>query len=171
MTDFDFWKRQYQDTWGRSSQRETDIAEYLAHESGACIVPVGLGAGSTTFLPGPASSHGASKGDADLMVKGTDIYLEVTGPLVQSVDHNQGLWVRPDKVENARQNMQSKETWVVHHLPKGDLIRVILLGEEFFQALKAGDFSIVSPRIRGNQEQYYEIPATHRCVQPLQRIA
>ena len=164
MTDFDYWKKQYKDTWRQSSQRETIIAEYLAQVSGTKISPVGLGAGSADFLSGSASAHGHAKGDADLVVVGTNIYLEVTGPLVQSVDHHQDLWVRPDKVANAKQCSNSHETWVVHHLPKDDLIRVLPLDNGFWQALEAGDFPIVTPRIRGAQERYHAIPAPHRCV-------
>jgi len=164
MTDVNFWKKQYKETWGQSSQRETAIAEYLAHESGKKIEPVGLGAGSTDFLPGSASALGHVKGDADLIVVGTSIYLEVTGPLVSSVDQNQDLWVRPDKVANANKNRISHETWVVHHVPKNDLIRVVPLNSKFWQALEAGDFPIVTPRIRGMQERYHAIPAIHSCV-------
>lgn len=164
MTDFDYWKKQYKETWGRSSQRETAIAEYLAQASGEKIKPVGLGAGSADFLSGSASAHGHVKGDADLVVVGTSIYLEVTGPLVPSVDQNQDLWVRPDKVANANKNKISHETWVVHHLPKNNLIRVVPLDSGFWQALEAGVFPIVTPRIRGVQERYHAIPATHSCV-------
>jgi hypothetical protein len=166
MTDFNYWKNQYKDTWGQSSQRETAIARYLEEATGRTIKPVGLGAGSADFLSGSAAAHGHAKGDADLVVDGTNIYLEVTGPLVPSVVIDAALWVRPDKVDNARRNKDSHETWVVHHLPKNDLIRVIYLGDQFWTALDAGDFPIVTPRIRGALERYHSIPATHSCVQP-----
>ena len=163
MTDFDYWKNQYKDTWGQSSQRETAIAEYLSQASGKKVAPHGLGAGSAEFLSGSASQRGFAKGDADLVVVGTSIYLEVTGPLVQSVDQNQDLWIRPDKVANAKQN-GSHETWVVHHLPKNDLIRVVPFDTEFWRALDAGSFPIVTPQIRGARERYHAIPAAHSCV-------
>jgi hypothetical protein len=164
MTDFDYWKKQYQATWGKSSQREKAIAAYLSEESGKKIELVGLGAGSADFLSGSASQQGHAKGDADLIVDGTNIYLEVTGPLVPSVDERQDLWIRPDKVENAKQHSRRQETWLVHHLPKDNLIRVVPLDAEFFKALEAGDFPIVTPRIRNVQERYHAIPATHSCV-------
>jgi hypothetical protein len=166
MTDFNYWKNQYKDTWGQSSQRETAIARYLEEATGRTIKPVGLGAGSADFFSGSAASHGHAKGDADLVVVGTNIYLEVTGPLVPSVDIHAVLWVRPDKVDNARRSRDSHETWVLHHLPKNDLIRVINLSEPFWRSLDAGEFPIVTPRIRGVQERYHAIPATHTCVQP-----
>ena len=166
MTDFNYWKNQYKDTWGQSSQRESAIAQYLEEATGRTIKPVGLGAGSTDFLSGSAADHGHAKGDADLVVVGTTLYLEVTGPLVPFVDIRADLWVRPDKVENARRNRGSHETWVVHHLPKNNLIRVVHFDDQFWQALDAGEFPIVTHRIRGVQERYRAIPATHSCVQP-----
>ena len=93
-----------------------------------------------------------------------EAYLEVTGPLVAFVDQHQELWVRPDKVLNAKQSQGLHETWIVHHLPKDDLIRVVPLDAEFWRALEAGEFRIVTPRIRGAQERYYAIPAKHPCV-------
>lgn len=165
MTDFDYWKKQYQDTWGQSSEREMKIAAQLSQATGKEIKPVGLGAGSEKFLGGSAAQQGYKKGDADLNVVGTNIFLEVTGPLVKFVGEGDPLWVRPDKVQNAKQNA-AHETWVVHHLPKNGLIRVVLLDEEFWNSLDAGHFRIVTPRIRGAQERYHEIPAAHPCVKP-----
>jgi hypothetical protein len=164
VQDDDYWKNQYKQTWGQSSEREKTIAKSLMQATGKTIEPVGLGAGSAEFLSGAASAHGHAKGDADLIVEGTNIYLEVTGPLVKFVDENQNLWVRPDKIINAKQNITSHETWVLHHLPKNDLVRVVPLDCEFWRALDAGDFPVVTPTIRGAKERYHAIPATHSCV-------
>lgn len=166
MTDFDYWKRQYQQSWGQSAEREAGIAAQLSQATGKEIQPVGLGAGSAEFLPGSAAQQGHTKGDADLNVVGTNIYLEVTGPLVNSVVEGNALWIRPDKVQNAKQKTPALETWVVHHLPRNELIRVVPLNKQFFRALEAGEFPIVAPRIRGVTERYHEIPARHACVQP-----
>ena len=164
MTDDDYWKEQYKATWGQSAQREINIAKILEQQSGKKIKPVGLGAGSADYFSGSAASHGHVKGDADLQVVDTNIYLEVTGPLVMFVDEYQDLWVRPDKVANAKERGAEHEIWVVHHLPKKDLLRVIPLGTEFWTALAAGSFPIVSPTIRGVRERYHALPATHSCV-------
>lgn len=163
MSDVDYWKRRYKESWAQSSERETEIAARLSQATGKTITPVGLGAGSTEFLTGSASQRGYTKGDADLNIAGTNIYLEITGPLVSSVAEDEPLWIRPDKVQNARSNV-AHETWVVHHLPKNGLIRVIPLDGEFCKALDAGEFPIVTPRIRGVQERYHSIDASHGCV-------
>ncbi|MBN2583224.1 MAG: hypothetical protein JXL80_09150 [Planctomycetes bacterium] len=159
MTDFDFWKKQYQGTWDQSSEREKAIGRFLSQATDHRIVEVGLGAGASEFISGAATQHGHMKGDADLRVEGTDIYLEVTGPLVSSVDERQDLWIRPDKILNAREKAGEHETWIVHHLPKNDLIRVVPLDDAFWAAHDQGEFPIVTPRIRGVQERYRAIPA------------
>lgn len=163
MTDFDYWKRQYAETWDQSAEREKAIAAFLSDQTGTKVVQVGLGAGDTSFISGSASQHGHGKGDADLKVDGTDIYLEVTGPLVKFVTRDKPLWVRPDKLESARRQNEH-ETWVIHHLPKDDLIRVIPLNDEFWTALDNDEFPIANPVIRGARETYHEIGASHPCV-------
>ena len=165
--DDNYWKKQYQATWKQSSQREITIAAKLTASTGKQVRPVGFGAGNAEFLSGSASSHGYTKGDADLQVVGTNIHLEVTGPLVKSVDERQGIWIRPDKLANARAVIGKVETWVLHHLPKNDLVRVVPLDVDFYRALDAGEFPVATPRIRGAQERYQAIPANHQCVKPL----
>lgn len=164
MADFNYWKRQYKDTWEQASDRESTIMAYLKQASGRSIELVGFGSGSTSFLQGPALSYGHEKGDADLLVTGTNIYLEVTGPLVKTVTPEADLWVRPDKIENARKYKASRETWIVHHLPMKDLIRVVRIDSRFWSSLKADEFPTVEPMIRGVRERYYSIPAAHHCV-------
>jgi hypothetical protein len=80
MSDPDFWKHQYQHAWAKASQREKTIKARIFTESGKQVEFVGLGAGSAAFLSGTAASQGYQKGDADLYVVGTNIFLEVTGP-------------------------------------------------------------------------------------------
>jgi hypothetical protein len=127
---------------------------------------VGLGAGSETYLPGSAQSQGLEKGAADLQIVGTNIHLEVTGPLVDSVKKEDPLWIRPDKIDHAQAHFPEQETWVVHHLPRNDLLRVINLNVEFFNRYKASEFKLVSLLIRGTRERYIEISATDPLVLP-----
>jgi len=169
MTDFDYWKHRYSHTWDQSSRRENNISLCIKQLTGFTVVKVGLGAGSSDFIPGPAMIHGLAKGEADLQVEGTNIFLEVTGPLVKSVTPEKPIWVRPDKLDAAR-NHQDHETWILHHLPYNELVRVINLDSQFWSALDRGEFIIVQPIIRGVMEKYYEIPASHHCVQPFDSL-
>ncbi len=164
MSDPDFWKHQYQHAWAKASQREKTIKARIFNESGEQVEFVGLGAGSAAFLSGTAASQGYQKGDADLYVVGTNIFLEVTGPQSRSVRLEDPLWIRPDKVTNARTHFPGRETWVVHWLERDGTLRVIPLDQAFFDLIDQNAFQIVHPVIRGTRETYFAVPASHPCV-------
>lgn len=166
MTDADFWKQQYQHAWEKASKREQTVKAKILNEAGKQVEFVGLGAGSTDFLSGTAASQGYQKGDADLYIVGTNIFLEVTGPQSKAVRLEDPLWIRPDKVRNARAHFPGHKTWVVHWLERDGTLRVIPLDEMFFDLLDKNVFSIVNPLIRGVRETYLAIPASHPCVKP-----
>lgn len=166
MTDFDHWKKAYQELWGSSGDRETTVAQLVETLSGMKVVKSGFGAGSTELIHGQAKKHGYEKGAADLTVIGTRIRLEVTGPLTASVDLTAPLWVRPDKLENARLHLDECDTWIVHCLERSQTIRVIRLDRAFFSSYDQCKFSIVNPTIRGNSETMVEIPFNDSVVQP-----
>jgi hypothetical protein len=165
MSSDDYWKNKYEHTWDPASRREKKIAELIQQKTGSEVVLTGLGAGSTEFLSGNASSHGYEKGAPDLHVVGTNIYLEVTGPLSNKVGRDAPLWIRPDKVENARKHYPEHETWLVHCLAKDFTLRVINLNSNFFNQLDKGRFKVIHPWIRGTEETYLAIPASHSYVQ------
>ena len=166
MRDSNYWKDRYQHTWSQSSSREKNIIECILNESGKKVKPIGLGVLSSKYLPGSAAQRGYEKGGPDLVIEGTDIYLEVTGPLVDSVDVSADLWLRPDKIKNAYSKYPKIETWVIHHLPKDNRLRVIQLNREFFQRFKKGYYKVIKPTIRGTIETYVSIPALDPCVKP-----
>lgn len=162
MADNDYWKRLYQGLWQKTGEREKALAQTIEELTKHKVKIVGLGAGSDAFLPGTAVSHGHEKGDADLTVEGTNISLEVTGPNT-SVSSIAPLWVRPDKISNAKAHFQKRDTWVVHCI-KRTTIRVIHLDAEFFDRFERGQYETVNPRIRGAVETYISIPHGDACV-------
>ncbi|MHA1381319.1 MAG: hypothetical protein ACTSRG_23370 [Candidatus Helarchaeota archaeon] len=164
MSDPDYWKKRYSPLWGKSSSREKTIKKIIEDETGATLVDSGLGAGSKNFFPGPAVEHGYHKGDADYDIPDKKIRIEVTGPLVKNITQDQPLWIRPDKIENARKHLPDEETWVVHHLMRDNTIRVVNLDDDFFKRLDRGDFELIHPYIRGTEETYYLILASDPCV-------
>lgn len=166
MSDADYWKKRYQSAWNAASARENRIVELIRQDTGWDAEGVGLGTGSTGFLSGSAASRGYERGAADLHVIGTNVYLEVTGPQSKAVRSTAALWIRPDKIENARKNRTSHETWIVHCLADNTVIRVIRIDEPFFRWVDTGVFPIVSPVIRNTRETYLEISAQHTCVKP-----
>jgi len=156
MTDSDYWKKLYQGLWQATGEREKALAQTIENLTGHKVKIVGLGAGSDDFLSGTAVSHGHEKGDADMTVEGTNINLEVTGPNTH-VLLTAPLWVRPDKIRNARSHFPKKDTWVVHCVER-TTIRVIRLDAEFFTKYERGQYETVNPRIRGAMETYVSIP-------------
>lgn len=166
--DSNYWKNAYQDTWDMSSKRENAIIKWIADTTGLTAKSIGLGAGTKDFISGSADENGHQKGDADLLVVGTNIYIEVTGPLSKSVSPDSPLWLRPDKFENAGMNIQNgHDTFFVHHCPSAKLWRVIHMDEALFQRYQNGAFPIVTPTIRGRKETYVAVPSDDPCVLPL----
>jgi hypothetical protein len=167
MADPDYWKNQYKgNSWEIASRRAAEIISLIKRTTKKNVVPVGLGEGSTEFLPGNAKNYGHEKGEADLHVSDTNIYIEITGPQTKSVTADAALWIRPDKIENAHSHYPKHETWVVHYLERDGTKRVIRLNKNFFRLVDNAEFQTVTPNIRGAQETYIEIPADHECVQP-----
>jgi len=156
MMDTDHWKNLYQGLWQSTGEREKAVAQTIEQLTEHSVKIVGFGAGSDAFLSGSAASHGHVKGDADMTVEGTNISLEVTGPNI-SVDITAPLWVRPDKITNAKANFPKKDTWVIHCI-KRETIRVIHLDAKFFAKFEEGQYDVVNPRIRGAVETYVAIP-------------
>ncbi len=166
--DNNYWKNAYKDTWDASAKREEFMIDWIRNNTGLEAVPIGLGAGSDEFIEGSAAENGLDKGDADLHIVNTNIYVEVTGPLSDKVSVYSPLWFRPDKFNNAVRNARKgHDTFFAHHCPSKDLWRVIHIDNELIQRLFNQEFNIVHPIIRGRQETYVEIPANDQCVRQI----
>lgn len=167
--DENYWKNAYQDTWGASSARETRLSEFLTQKTGRKLCPVGLGAESNEYISGSARRNGYEKGGADFHVEGTNIYVEVTGPLVKSVKSDAPLWFRPDKLNNALSH-SDHDVFLVHHCMSADLWRSVHVDDEFKQRYINGEFPHIRRVIRGNREEYVEIEADDPCVKTLKPL-
>lgn len=161
-----YWKDAYQNTWDVSSQREKRLKMYLEKMTGMQCIESGLGAGSSQYISGSAERNGYQKGDADFWIEGTNIFIEVTGPLVKSVKPTDPLWFRPDKLNNAIRN-SDHDVFLVHHCMSVDLWRVIHVDQEFRQRFRNYQFRVVTRCIRDRQERYVEIETDDRCVHGL----
>lgn len=162
MTDIDYWKKLYQGLWATTGKREEAIAQTIEKLTGRKVNIIGMGAGSDQFLSGNAISHGYKKGDPDMTVEGTNICLEVTGPNI-NVPYTVPLWIRPDKIENAKGHFPAKDTWIIHCI-ENHTIRTIKLDASFFAKYDSGQFEIVHPLIRHVTETYIAIPYNDLCV-------
>lgn len=164
-----YWKDAYKNTWDQSSARENRLKAYLEKMTGKKLSDNGLGAGSSDYISGSAKRNGYQKGDADLVVNGTDIYIEITGPLVTSVKSTAPLWFRPDKINNAVKNY-NHDVFFAHHCMSEDLWRIIHVDEEFKKRFRGYEFEVVYPYIRGRKERYVEIEVTDRCIRDLEYL-
>ena len=164
--DENYWKDAYQNTWDKASKREKRLMACLEKMAGVKCSESGLGTGSTAYISGSAERNGYQKGDADFLIEGTNVYIEVTGPLVMTVQPSAPLWFRPDKLNNAIRN-SNHDVFLAHHCMSVDLWRVIHVDQEFKQRFRAYQFKVVTPYIRGRLERYVEIETTDRCVREL----
>lgn len=158
-----YWKDAYKDKWDEASKREIRVKKDLEKHTGKKCIKSGLGAGSSEYISGNAASNGHQKGDADFWIQGTNIYVEVTGPLKDTVSSEAPLWFRPDKVENAIKN-RDHDVFLVHHCLSADLWRVIHVDTEFKWRYRNNEFKVVEPIIRGRKERYVEVNVNDRCI-------
>jgi len=164
-----YWKDAYKDKWDESSKRELRLKAYLEEMTGAKCEESGLGAGTSTYISGSAAKNGYQKGDADFTIQGTNVYIEVTGPLVKTVPSTAPLWFRPDKLNNAVKN-GGHDVFLVHHCMSEDVWRVIHVDQEFKQRFRTYQFKVVTPVIRGRRERYVEIETNDRCINDLKYL-
>jgi hypothetical protein len=160
------FKRAYQSTWGKSAKREILVKEFLEEIAPCAIVEgPGIGVGSTELLSGKAEDYGKETSGADWQVKGTAIFIEVTGPTT-AISPHKPLWIRPDKI-NAARFRRDRMTWVVHCSHDNKLLRTVFLDPRFFQEMRWGNFELIEVSIRGNLERYYAIPSDSVVVRPI----
>ena len=164
-----YWKEAYKDTWAESSERENRLMEYLEMVAGVKCELFGLGAGSAEYIDGNAEKNKHHKGDADIRIIGTNIYVEATGPLTTAVGPEKALWFRPDKIDNAVRN-SSRDVFLAHHCMAVNLWRVIHIDDEFKKQYLKGSYPVIAKNIRGRRETYVEIKAEDPCVRPLAEL-
>lgn len=163
MGDKDYWKNDYFEEWDESSERERKFRSIIEKETGLELEPVGLGAESNEFISGSAEDNGYEKGGADYRVKGTNVYIEITGPL-RPVPEGQPLWFRPDKFQNAIKHIDDHDTFMVNHFKNIDIWYVIHFDKNFMNyAITSNknktDCKIITPFVKtsGKIEKYVEV--------------
>jgi hypothetical protein len=166
MSNPNYWKDKYKDFWDDAAKKEENVKKLIEKECKCKCRFVGLGAGSTNYLPGSAKLQGFKKGGSDLHVEGTSIFIEVTGPNTDRVGEDAALWIRPDKIQNALADSEN-DHWVVHVLKKNAHMRTVHMNEDLKIAFKKGELKIITPTIRCAEEKYVEIPAASKYVEEI----
>lgn len=155
----DYWKDAYSASWKNSSEKEKAFRAMVKERTGLELVPNGLGAESTEMIHGSAQKSGYEMGAPDYRVEGTNIFIEVTGPLTPTVDPRFGLWLRPDKLKYAFMHRKEQKEYFVLYFPRTKEWLCVEAGEEFFKDYvkrrNEDDYILKTPTIRGRKERYY----------------
>ncbi len=156
--DYNYWKKKYSFLWGKSASREEMVKTIIEEETGYKVEYHGTGAGTTEFIDGKSKE----KGSTDLHVIGTDIYIEITGPLSDKVREGSLLWFRPDKLNNAYLHRFDENTFLVNNFQEVGIWYIIHFDDDTIayseKSKKDGtDYKLIKPRIRHTQETYREV--------------
>ena len=174
--DKNYWKDAYQDSWPVSSKKEEFIKNLLEKQTGFTVEVTGMGAGTATYISGSAEDNHFKKGDADLWVKESDAFVEVTGPNI-TMPSDATLWIRPDKIANSMQKIEEGKgrLHVVVHVQiirgtNEKIVRGVIIDSEFIKRVKNKEFMTVNPRINQKTETYTEIKHNDPAVIDIEQV-
>jgi|SRR5690242_7588124 len=146
------WKNAYgPEAWGKEGVRLDRIKGLIeAFDPRLSVRVVGFGAGTTKFIP--AHPEEAGKPDLEVRVKDEDRVLalvEVTGTEYFRGGAPRTYWVRPDKLDYAR-NHPEQDVWIVlHYAQPTELIIAIKPSRDTAYVVR-------NKEIRGAMERYVE---------------
>lgn len=169
--DPNFWKNKYKELWPESKTKEEKLRFLIENETKFSLEPFGVGAESNEYIV--STDINEDKGAPDYHIKGTNIYIEVTGPLSNYVKPENGFWIRPDKIEYARKHSNKNNEYIVLYFPSVDQWYSIHLNEDFFQDMeknKKNDYKLVYPTIRGKTEKYIEIKFSNPLIRKIDNM-
>jgi len=158
-------KEAFKGTWELSAQKEAFVKDSIERCAGVKVLDVGFGAGSTEYIKGSSGSHGFDKAAPDLKVEGTNLVIEVSGPL-RSMSQKADLLVNTSKVEYALEHPEL-EYWFAHSngvTRNREGVRMIRIGKQFRQGMDRGEICYTQFESRGMQQMFWSIPADHYTV-------
>lgn len=159
------FKDAFDGTWSASSKKERFVKETLERWTGKTIIDDGFGAGQDERIEGSSSSHGFEVSAPDLQVLGTDVCIEVTGPL-NPINVRKELLVNVSKVKYAFEHPE-REYWVAHVNGVTDKrrdVRMIRVGKQFHDAVTRGEIVREQFIARGVTNFFHAIPVDHPVV-------
>ena len=169
-----YWKDRYQHLWKEASQKEEILRMILHEATGLSLIATGLGATTSDYISGSAASNNNEKGSPDFRIAGTNVFVEVTGPISSKARPEAGLWLRPDKLNYAYKYRNTAEEFFALFFPAADKWYVIHADQAFFNHVFAhkgrDDYHIITPTIRGSREKYVNISFRNPFVRDLQYL-
>ncbi len=162
-----YWKNEYRHTWEEERERIRRVEEKIReHVPDLVFERFGFGTDTSEMI----RRHPREKGIPDIAIvykKNGFTYiltlLEVTGT-AKSIREEDGLWIRPDKFEFAR-NHPHLDIYIAHYVNTLDLLRFIPA---------SAPESLPQPEeksVGGRTELYIELPPSHPLITSLEEFA
>lgn len=142
------WRRLYGSEWKHGAERVEIVKSKIESWDCGLVVKLGFMADSTQqVLAGTPNGHEIGEPDLEVWRKKKYIAnIEVTGSWINIGDRD--LFLRPDKVEWAKQHLVPK-TWVWF----------VYADKEFVKdSVSAGQYRVVEKNFKGKIERYHVIP-------------
>ena len=159
------YKEAFKETWEKSARKEAFIKVNIELHTGLHVIESGFGAGSTKYIPGASGSFGHEKAAPDFTIEGTNVVIEVTGPL-DPIDLDKDLLINLSKVEYA-QNHPDLEYWVAHSnglTANRQGVRMIRVGQKFDEGIGRGTIVQEHFEHRNVLQMFWAVPPDHHTV-------
>ena len=164
-------KEAFKDTWHLSEKKEQFVIESIKSIARVPVRAVGFGAGQSGYIEGASGDHGFEKAAPDLEIPGSNIRIEVSGPLRQ-MSPRDDLFLNVSKVQYALEHPEL-EYWFAHVngvTQNRQSVRMIRVGEQFRQGMDRGEILRVGLSTRGVNETFWSVPPDHYTVTTFDRF-
>ena len=164
-------KEAFKDTWHLSEKKENFVTAQIMKIAGVPVRAVGFGAGTTDYIEGSSGANGFEKAAPDLEIPGSNIRIEVTGPL-RALSPKDDLFINVEKVKFALDHPEL-EYWIAHVngvTSKRESVRMIRVGKLFRQGMDRGEILRVGIHNRGVNETFWSVPPDHYTVTTFDRF-
>lgn len=172
MKQLDKWKEAYKPYRKQAMEKEEAFRQLFEACTGWSLSPFGLGAESEEDYPGRSERYGIESNAPDYQIEGTDIFIEVTGPIADHANPANGLWIRPGKLNYAFRHRKDQSEYIVLFYPYNKGWYVIHANDAFFQHAKENpsQYKRRQVGIRGEQETYIQISCDNPHVKGLDQL-
>ena len=158
-------KEAFKGTWELSAQKEAFVKSQIERFTDLKVVEQGFGAGSTDYIEGASGDHGYEKAAPDLQVLGTNVCIEVTGPL-RPIRVQDDLLINVSKIKYAFEHPE-REYWVAHSngvTKNRQGVRMIRVGQQFDEAISRGVIVREQFESRNVMQFFHAVPCDHHVV-------
>lgn len=159
------FKEVFKGTWVGSAKKEAFVKDQIELYTERTVLEKGFGAGSTEYIEGASGDHGFDKAAPDFEIQGTNIVVEVTGPL-RPIRMGSNLLINTGKVEYALDHPEKEYwmAWLNGVVRRRTDTRFVRVGEKFREGIVAGVIVHEQFESRGFQQFFVSIPFNHPSV-------